>query len=77
MTKKSAEPQIPPLRGAREARGLRLRQVAHDVGIDPGHLSKIERGLATPSLPVLRRLAAVLQLPELSRFLAPYERRAE
>ncbi len=42
--------------------------------MDPAHLSRIERGLAVPSVPVLRRLAEVLELPELERFLAPYER---
>jgi transcriptional regulator with XRE-family HTH domain len=42
--------------------------------MDPAHLSRIERGLAVPSLAVLRRIAEVLDLPELARFLAPYER---
>jgi transcriptional regulator with XRE-family HTH domain len=66
--------QIPPLRGAREARGKSLRQVARQVPMDPAHLSRIERGLAVPSVAVLRRLAEVLELPELERFLAPYQK---
>ncbi|MGH8873898.1 MAG: helix-turn-helix domain-containing protein [Acidimicrobiia bacterium] len=43
-----------PLRALREARGLSLRFVARQVGIDPAHLSRIERGLASPSLHVLK-----------------------
>lgn len=62
----------PPLRTVREARGLSLREVARRAGIDPAHLSRIERGLVSPSVAVLKRLADVLGLPELSRFLAPY-----
>ncbi len=42
--------------------------------MDPAHLSRIERGLAVPSVAVLRRLAEVLELPELERFLAPYQK---
>lgn len=66
------QPRIPPLRAVRVAHGLGLRRVARDVGIDPAHLSRIERGLARPSLDVLIRIANVLELRELRRFLEPY-----
>lgn len=72
MPTQSATKQT-PLRAIREARGLGLRRVARETGIDASHLSRIERGLAMPSLAVLKRLAAVLGLRELTRLLAPYE----
>jgi hypothetical protein len=68
----AASTQI-PLRGVREARGWGLRGTARKADIDPAHLSRIERGLAVPSVQVLHRLALVLELPELARFLAPYD----
>jgi transcriptional regulator with XRE-family HTH domain len=62
----------PPLRAAREAKGLSLRTVARDSGIDPGHLSKVERGEKQLSIEALYRLAVVLELRELSQLLKPY-----
>jgi len=40
--------------------------------MDPSQLSRIERGLAKPSIPSLLRLAEILGLDELRRFLEPY-----
>ena len=71
----STPTQMPPLRGAREARGVSLRQLAKEAAIDPAQLSRIERGLVTPSVPVLRRLYIALGLRDQVRFLAPYDRR--
>lgn len=68
-----AERRTPPLRGAREARGMGLRELERRTGIDRGHLSKIERGLVVPSVPTLRRIAAALGLREMSRLLEPYD----
>ncbi|MCK6435987.1 helix-turn-helix domain-containing protein [Rivihabitans pingtungensis] len=45
-----------PLRAARKARGETLQQVGSAVGIDTGNLSRIERGLSTPSLALTERL---------------------
>jgi transcriptional regulator with XRE-family HTH domain len=56
----------------RQARGLGLRAVARDAGIDPAHLSRVERGQAALSVESLQRLARVLELRELERLLAPY-----
>ncbi|MPZ68808.1 MAG: helix-turn-helix domain-containing protein [Actinobacteria bacterium] len=64
--------QTIPLRGARQARGIGLRELERRTGLDRGHLSKIERGLVTPSLPTLRRIAGALGLKEMSRLLEPY-----
>lgn len=62
----------PPLRAVREARGLSLTQAAQRAGIDPGHLSKVERGEKQLSLEALYRLAVVLDLREFAQMLALY-----
>ncbi|MEV8065296.1 helix-turn-helix transcriptional regulator [Streptomyces sp. NPDC085995] len=61
-----------PLRDARRKSGLSLRAAATQAGIDPGHLSKVERGQKGLSIPALHRLAAVLDLQDLVQSLAPY-----
>lgn len=62
----------PPLRAAREALGLSLRAAARNSGIDPGHLSKVERGEKQLSIEALYRLANALELSELAQLLKPY-----
>lgn len=62
----------PPLRAVRLAHGLGLRETAELAGIDPAHLSRVERGGARLSLGSLARLARVLELRELATLLAPY-----
>ncbi|MFM9813569.1 helix-turn-helix transcriptional regulator [Streptomyces scabiei] len=62
----------PPIRAVRAARGLTLRAVAQRSGIDPGHLSKVERGEKQLSIEALHRLAQVLELRELATLLQPY-----
>ncbi|PAN01028.1 hypothetical protein CJI59_13990 [Streptomyces sp. Alain-F2R5] len=61
----------PSLRGAREAKGLSLRATAQMSGIDPGHLSKVERGEKQLSVEALYRLAVVVDLDELAAQLRP------
>jgi transcriptional regulator with XRE-family HTH domain len=56
----------------RQAQGLSLRRAAELAEIDPGHLSRVERGAAGLSLDALARLADVLALHELARLLEPY-----
>jgi transcriptional regulator with XRE-family HTH domain len=63
---------LPPLRVVRKAQGLSLRQVARAATIDATHLSRIERGEATPSVEALARLASVLGLRTLAELLEPY-----
>ncbi|WP_050814898.1 helix-turn-helix domain-containing protein [Achromobacter arsenitoxydans] len=48
-----------PLRMAREKRGLTIQQVATSVGIDPGNLSRIERGKQVPSKDLAEKLSQV------------------
>lgn len=68
----SALRPIPPFRAIRAARGWSLREAARRSEMDPGHLSKVERGQAGVSLDQLKRLADVFGLTELSKLLAPY-----
>jgi transcriptional regulator with XRE-family HTH domain len=51
---------------------MSLGRVAAAAEMDVSHLSRVERGLASPSVDSLARLARVLGLPELARLLAPY-----
>jgi transcriptional regulator with XRE-family HTH domain len=51
---------------------LGLRETARLAGLDPSHLLRVERGEAGLSVTSLRRLAAVLELRELAKLLAPY-----
>ena len=73
-----AEPEGPAigvggdLRALRKARGLTLVELARRVGRSVGWLSQVERGIAQPSIPDLRRLAAALGQP-LSFFFGPAE----
>lgn len=46
-----------PLRLARERREMTIVQVSTATGIDPGNLSRIERGCQTPSKDVAEKLA--------------------
>ena len=64
----------PPLRAVRRAHGWSLDYVATAAGIDPAHLSRVERGQARLSIDALARVARVLGLTELAAFLAPYEK---
>lgn len=45
-----------PLKQARLKRELTLQQVANEVGIDTGNLSRIERGLQIPSKELAEKL---------------------
>lgn len=58
------------LRALRKARGLTLSELALGVGRSVGWLSQVERDLAEPTIPDLRRLADALDQP-LSLFFGP------
>jgi transcriptional regulator with XRE-family HTH domain len=60
------------LRAVREAQGLGLRETARRAGLDPSHLSRVERGTGRLSLESLERLARVLGLRDLARLLHPH-----
>lgn len=48
---------IPNLRTLREERLLKASDVADAIGVDRGHLSRVERGRATPSISLLVAVA--------------------
>lgn len=50
------------IRSRREERGISLRAFARQCKLSPGHVSKIERGHATPSLDVLTLIVEQLDL---------------
>jgi ribosome-binding protein aMBF1 (putative translation factor) len=64
--------RIPTLRAVRLARGMSLAETARRAGMDPAHLSRVERGERQPSVDALARLAVALGLDELAKLLAPY-----
>lgn len=51
------------LRSLRKAKGLSLAQVGASAGLSIGMVSQIERGLASPSIRSLRKLADALDVP--------------
>lgn len=51
------------IRTCRHARGLSQLALAAEVGISASYLSSLESGRKEPSLPLLRRIAAALDLP--------------
>jgi transcriptional regulator with XRE-family HTH domain len=59
------------IRTLRTERGLTLTGLAARVGITRSFLSSVERGVAYPSLLVLRSIAAALEVPVFMLFTAP------
>lgn len=53
------------IRSARQRRGLSVRKLAQQLGIDPSYLSRIERGQKRPSVELVVRAAQVLEAPEI------------
>lgn len=53
------------VRSLREKRGLTLRQLGRETGLDSAYLSRIERGMVSPSDRALRALCISLEAPEL------------
>lgn len=51
------------IRNLRVQAGLRLSDLAAEAGVSQSLISQIERGLASPSITTLRRLAAALDVP--------------
>ena len=66
----------PDLRALRKARGVTLAELALATGRSVGWLSQVERGLSTPTIDDLRRLADRLSAP-LSLFFGDPEAPAE
>jgi transcriptional regulator with XRE-family HTH domain len=50
------------LRKARSARGLSQETLAYDAGIDRTYVSALERGIYSPTIDMVEKLAKVLTL---------------
>ena len=50
------------IHGIRRRRGITLKQLAAATDLDQSHLSRIERGLKTPSISTLLKIAEVLEV---------------
>jgi len=59
------------IRRRRESRGISLRAFARQCDLSPAHVSKIERGLASPSLDTLTRIVKELDLHGANLFGRP------
>ena len=51
------------IKAARTARDMTLADLAAQIGLDKGYLSKVERGLKVPSIASLLKLAQALEIP--------------
>jgi transcriptional regulator with XRE-family HTH domain len=49
--------------------GLTLQNLAHAAGVSQSLISQVERGLASPSITTLRRIAGALEVPIAALFL--------
>lgn len=59
------------MRELREAKSITQGQLAERVGIEQSHVSKIERGLANPTLDMIRKIAAALGVEPFDLFGKP------
>tara|TARA_R110002049_G_scaffold259498_1_gene435340 strand:- start:6989 stop:7333 length:345 start_codon:yes stop_codon:yes gene_type:complete len=50
------------LRAIRKAKGIRQSELARTIGMDPGHLSRIESGQSNPNIATLTEIARALDL---------------
>jgi transcriptional regulator with XRE-family HTH domain len=57
------------IRARRLEVGLTLQKLANAVGVSQSLISQVERGLASPSITTLRRIAAALDVPIAALFL--------
>lgn len=62
------------IRRRRESRGISLRGFGRQCDLSPAHLSKVERGLASPSLDTLTRIVNELDLHDADLFGSPVKR---
>lgn len=62
------------LRSIRQANGESLEHAAARIGVNPTHLSRIERGQVAPSLPLFQRIARAYGLRRLASMVEPFTR---
>ncbi|HZA60183.1 MAG TPA: cupin domain-containing protein [Actinomycetota bacterium] len=61
------------IRSLREERGRSLREISENAGVSESFLSQVERGVASPSVASLRRIAEALGTSIVSFFEGPAE----
>ncbi|MBW9334554.1 helix-turn-helix transcriptional regulator [Herbaspirillum sp. RU 5E] len=64
-----------PLRIAREKMGLRLQDIAQQVGSDVGNLSRIERGKQVPTRDLAEKICGVFPPGEITEMHLIYPER--
>lgn len=67
----------PRIREARRAAGMSVRELARRVNVSASHISQVERGLSSFSVPVLYTVAAELGVPMDSVFDGPRDPAAD
>lgn len=60
------------IRQKRMERGLSVRELARRTEVAPSYISQVERGLTTPSIPKLRHISEVLEVPVFWFFMEDY-----
>ena len=63
---------LPSITAARKLRGITQKELSALTGISQGDISQIENGTLNPSLKILRRIAAALDM-ELKITLVPLQ----
>ncbi len=61
------------IRSIRQQSGMTLQRLAHAAGVSQSLVSQVERGLASPSITTLRRIAAALDVPIAALFMGGAE----
>lgn len=56
------------LRHHRKAKGLTQAELAEAIGVSEEMISKVERGVASPSFPTIEKLSDTLDVPEVGFF---------
>lgn len=59
------------IRQLRKRRKESIQELSEETGLSVSHLSKIERGLVSPSLDALEKIAVAFQVPVTTLFSAP------
>lgn len=67
---------MPFMEAARKEKGFTQQQLAEMVGITQSALSRYEKGIRTPSVPVAQRIAAALGV-DWTKFFEPINRQEE
>jgi transcriptional regulator with XRE-family HTH domain len=59
------------VRRLRVLRGVSSETLAADAGVDRSYMSRVERGIANPTIDILERIAGVLEVEIAELFVIP------